>query len=62
MIWNAGLSKEITEKATVSMQVQNLLNKKPLFDEDLAYPYFWGTYYAGAIGREVFLQFSYKLN
>ena len=61
VIWNAGVSKEITEKATVSFQVQNLLDKKPLFDEDLAYPFFWSTYYSGVIGREVFLQFSYKL-
>ncbi len=61
VIWNAGVSKEITDRATISFQVQNLLDKKPLFDQDLAYPFFWGTYYAGAIGREAFVQFSYKL-
>lgn len=61
VLWNAGISKKITEKATIGIDVQNLLNEGPRFDRTNAtYPWFWGVY--SPIGREIFANFSYKFN
>ncbi len=61
IIWNARIEKKITDKATVGLAVNNLLNK--LHPEDNtynSYPYFWRAY--SPIGREVFVHLNYKFN
>ena len=61
IIWNARIEKKITDKATVGLTVNNLLNK--LHPEDNTfntYPYFWRAF--SPIGREVFVHFNYKFN
>ena len=61
IVWNAGLSKKITPKATVGVTVNNLFDKlAPEDDTFYTYPYFWRAY--SPIGREVFVQFDYKFN
>jgi iron complex outermembrane recepter protein len=61
IIWNAGVAKKITEKATIAFTVQNVLDKlAPRDDSFDQYPYFWGAY--SPIGREVFASFNYKFN
>lgn len=59
VVWNAGLSKKITNKVTISAQVNNLLDKHhPKDDTFYSYPFFWYAY--DAIGREVFAQVDFK--
>lgn len=60
-IWNANVRKKITNKATVGLFVNNVLDKlHPKDDTFNTYPYFWRAY--SPIGREVFVQFDYKFN
>ncbi|RNF85481.1 TonB-dependent receptor [Lysobacter psychrotolerans] len=61
VIWNAGVRKEITDKASISVAVNNVFDK--LHPEDNSfntYPYFWRAY--SPIGREIFVQLDYKFN
>ena len=61
VIWNARVEKKITDKATVGVSVNNLLNKlHPEDDTFNSYPFFWRAY--SPIGREVFVHFNYKFN
>ncbi|MBA3929327.1 MAG: TonB-dependent receptor [Xanthomonas sp.] len=61
IIWNARVEKKITEKATVGLAVNNVLNKlHPNDDTFNSYPYFWRAF--SPIGREVFVSFNYKFN
>ncbi|MBB3277212.1 MULTISPECIES: TonB-dependent receptor [unclassified Pseudoxanthomonas] len=61
IIWNATVQKKITEKATVGIAVNNLFDKlAPRDDTFNTYPFFWRAF--SPIGREVFVNFSYKFN
>jgi iron complex outermembrane recepter protein len=61
IIWNATVQKKITEKATVGIAVNNVLNKlHPEDDTFNTYPFFWRAY--SPIGREIYASFSYKFN
>ena len=61
IIWNARIEKKITEKATVGLAVNNVLNKLHPEDNTFnSYPYFWRAF--SPIGREVFVNFNYKFN
>ncbi len=58
-LWNANASKKITDKATVTLFVNNIFNKfHPRDDGFNSYPYFWRAY--GTAGREISAQFEYK--
>jgi iron complex outermembrane recepter protein len=58
-LWNANVSKKITEKATVSFFVNNIFNKfHPRDDGFNTYPYFWRGF--SPVGREISAQFEYK--
>ncbi len=61
VLWNLNVSKKITEKATVGVYVNNVLDTiHPRDDTFNSYPYFWRAY--SPVGREVFLQFDYRFN
>ena len=61
IIWNARVEKKITDKATVGVAVNNILDKlHPEDDTFNSYPFFWRAY--SPIGREVYASFSYKFN
>lgn len=61
VIWNTRVEKKITDKATVGVAVNNLLDKlHPKDDTFNTYPYFWRAY--SPIGREVYMSFSYRFN
>ena len=61
VIWNTQVSKKITEKATVGIAINNVLDElAPEDDTFNTYPFFWRAY--SPIGREVFVSFSYKFN
>jgi outer membrane receptor protein involved in Fe transport len=61
IVWNGAISKQITPKATLGLQVNNLFDKlAPRDDSFFTYPFFWRAY--SPIGREVFVQFNYKFN
>ena len=61
IVWNTSISKKITEKATVGLFVNNVLNKlHPEDDTYNSYPFFWRAY--SPVGREIFVQFDYKFN
>ncbi len=61
IIWNARIQKKITEKATVGLAVNNVLDKlHPNDDSYNTYPFFWRAF--SPIGREVFVSFNYKFN
>jgi iron complex outermembrane recepter protein len=58
-LWNANVGKKITDKATISLFVNNIFNKfSPRDDGYNSYPYFSGNY--SPIGRTVSAQFEYK--
>ena len=60
-IWNLNVQKQITEKATVGLYVNNVLDTlAPRDDGFFTYPFFWRAY--SPIGREVFVEFSYEFN
>lgn len=59
--WNINVAKEITDKATIGVYVNNVFDKiAPRDDTFNTYPYFWRAY--SPVGREVFVQFDYKFN
>ena len=61
VVWNTNVSKKITDKATVGLFVNNLLDTKaPKDDSFNSFPFFWRAY--SPVGREVFVQFDYKFN
>lgn len=61
IVWNTSISKKITDKATVGVYVNNILDKlHPEDDTFNSYPFFWRAY--SPVGREVFLQLDYKFN
>jgi iron complex outermembrane recepter protein len=58
-LWNVNASKQITEKATVSLFVNNIFNKFSPRDEGFnTYPYFWRSF--SPVGRQISAQFEYK--
>ncbi|MFD0726859.1 TonB-dependent receptor plug domain-containing protein [Lysobacter brunescens] len=60
-LWNANVSKKITDKASVSFFVNNIFNNFHPDDSGFnTYPFFWRGY--SPIGRTVSAQFSYKFN
>jgi iron complex outermembrane receptor protein len=60
-LWNANVSKKITDKATVSFYVNNIFNNFHPDDSGFnSYPYFWRGY--SPMGRTISAQFSYKFN
>ncbi|MEJ1098651.1 MULTISPECIES: TonB-dependent receptor [unclassified Pseudoxanthomonas] len=61
VIWNTQVSKEITDKVTIGLAINNVLDElAPKDDSFNSYPFFWRAY--SPIGREVFVSFSYKFN
>jgi outer membrane receptor protein involved in Fe transport len=60
-IWNASVGKEITDKLTVNVYVNNVFDKiAPRDDGFNSYPYFWRAF--SPLGREIALEFEYKFN
>jgi iron complex outermembrane recepter protein len=60
-LWNANVSKKITDKATISFYVNNIFNNFHPDDSGFnSYPYFWRGY--SPIGRTISAQFAYKFN
>ncbi|WP_242691245.1 TonB-dependent receptor plug domain-containing protein [Lysobacter enzymogenes] len=60
-LWNLNLGKQITDKARVTVFVNNVFNKFHPKDSGFdAYPYFWDAY--SPIGREVSAQLEYNFN
>lgn len=60
-LWNANVTKKITDKATVGFYVNNIFDKlHPRDDTFDTYPYFWRAY--SPVGRELFVQFNYKFH
>ncbi|MCD7097752.1 TonB-dependent receptor [Stenotrophomonas sp. MMGLT7] len=58
VIWNADISKRITDKATIGLSVLNVFDKlHPKDDSYTAWPYFPRVY--SAIGRQVYANFTY---
>lgn len=61
VIWNANVTKKLTNKMSVGLYVNNVFDDyAPKDDTFNSYPFFWRAY--SPIGREVFVQFEYKLN
>lgn len=61
VIWNTQVSKKITDKVTIGLAINNILDElAPEDDSFNTYPFFWRAY--SPIGREVFASFSYKFN
>ena len=59
--WNTSIGKEITDKARVTLYVNNVFDKiHPSDDGFNSYPYFWRAY--SPIGREVAVEFQYKFD
>ena len=59
-LWNANVGKRITDKAELRLYVNNLFNNLHPDDEtNSSFPYFYDAY--SPIGREVAVQFEYKL-
>lgn len=60
-LWNVNVGKKITDKAKITVFVNNVFDKlHPRDDSFDTYPYFWRAY--SPVGREVFVQFDYKFN
>jgi outer membrane receptor protein involved in Fe transport len=60
-LWNANVGKKITDKAEVTLYVNNLFNNLHPGDETNSdFPYFYDAY--SPIGREVAVQFEYKFH
>jgi len=59
--WNMQVEKDITEKASIGLYVTNVFDKLHPRDNTFnTYPYFWRAY--SPIGREVFVQYTYKFH
>ena len=60
-LWNANVSKKITDKATISFYVNNIFNNFHPDDSTFnSYPYFWRGY--SPMGRSISAQYTYKFN
>lgn len=60
IIWNAGVSRQITPNATLRFSVNNLFNRfHPRDDTFTSYPYFHSAY--SPVGREMFFEVIYEL-
>ncbi len=60
-LWNANVTKKITDKASIGFYVNNIFNNFHPDDSGFnSYPYFWRAY--SPVGRTVSAQFSYKFN
>jgi outer membrane receptor protein involved in Fe transport len=60
-LWNVNVGKKITNKARITLFVNNVFDKlHPRDDTFDSYPYFWRAY--SPVGREVFAQIEYKFN
>lgn len=60
-LWNANISKRITEKATIGLYVNNIFNNFHPQDGGFnTYPYFWRGY--SPMGREISASFDWKFN
>lgn len=58
-LWNANIGKKITDKAEVTVYVNNVFNSlHPQDETNNSFPYFYDAY--SPIGREVAVQFEYK--
>lgn len=61
LVWNASLSRRITDNATLALYVNNMFNNlHPQDDSYTEYPYFYRAY--SAVGRTVAAQFSYRFD
>lgn len=61
IVWNGSISKRITEKLQIGLQVSNLFGARPPRDDTYdSYPYFWRSYQTGAIGRQFGADLTYK--
>jgi len=59
LLWNANMSKKITDKMSVTLFVNNVFDKiHPRDDSYADYPYFYWTY--SPIGREIGAQLAYR--
>lgn len=59
IVWNADISKKITDKATLGVSVLNVFNTlHPDDDTYTAWPYFPRVY--SAIGRQAYINFTYN--
>ncbi|MGN6224557.1 TonB-dependent receptor plug domain-containing protein [Pseudoxanthomonas sp.] len=57
-VWNANVSKRITDKAKLTLFVNNIFNNfHPKDDTYNSYPYFWRAF--SPVGREISAQFEY---
>ena len=60
-LWNVNVAKKITDKARITLFVNNVFDTlHPRDDTFDSYPYFWRAY--SPVGREVFAQLEYKFN
>jgi outer membrane receptor protein involved in Fe transport len=60
-LWNANVSKRITEKATIGLYVNNIFNNFHPQDGGFnTYPYFWRGY--SPMGREISASFDWKFD
>ncbi len=58
-LWNANVSKKITDKATIGFFVNNIFNNFHPDDSTFnSYPYYWRGY--SPVGRTISAQFEYK--
>lgn len=61
IVWNGNVQKRLGDRASVGLYVTNLFDKLAPQDSSYSrYPYFSEAF--SPIGRELFLQFDYKLN
>ena len=61
MLYNANVTRKVTDKLTLGFFVNNLLDKKPPKDQTFEdYPFFFYAY--DPIGREVFAQVEYRFD
>lgn len=60
-LWNANVSKKITDKATIGLYVNNIFNNYHPADGGFnTYPYFWRAF--SPIGREISASFEWKFD
>ena len=60
-LWNANVTKKITDKATIGLYVNNIFNNYHPADGGFnSYPYFWRAF--SPIGREISASFEWKFD
>lgn len=60
-LWNANVGRQITDKAALKLYVNNVFNSLHPHDEtNSSFPYFYEVY--SPVGREVAVQFEYRLH